>query len=294
MKPSYNPPIFLLNTHNMKLTRKQIKDALAKTPIEKVLLGHTNSGIKLTAKQKAFAEKVAEGMTKAEAYRTTYDTQASKQQQGHQAHMLSQNPKIKAQIEAQKVALEAMKYQNAEHLRALAVHRLTQLAIDEGVKPAQQLKALELIGKITEVALFTERREVIKVTDTAEAKAKLIESLKLAMRSGDTIDADFIMTADAKAKQEADEAESLLAEIAGHDDTQAGHYDEGQEDTEADDSLELSGGTASTIDTDATPLHPDPLKRGARPATHLHSIPHTESPSSNESLSPTSESTNDT
>ena len=244
----------------MKLTRKQIKDALAKTPIEKVLLGHTNSGIKLTAKQKAFAEKVAEGMTKAEAYRTTYDTQASKQQQGHQAHMLSQNPKIKAQIEAQKVALEAMKYQNAEHLRALAVHRLTQLAIDEGVKPAQQLKALELIGKITEVALFTERREVIKVTDTAEAKAKLIESLKLAMRSGDTIDADFIMTADAKAKQEADEAESLLAEISGDYVEDAEQTDSEPIETDGTEGTQEQEGDGLDNSQDSDPTTPQPPK----------------------------------
>ena len=142
------------------------------------------------------------------------------------AHKLTTNPQIVNMINAQKVALEAQKYQNAEHLRALAVHRLTQLAIDDDVKPAQQLKALELIGKITEVALFTERREVIKVTDTQEAKAKLIESLKLAMRgnnSPQTIEADFSMMADTKAQQEADEAQSLLDEIAGHDEIGRAH-----------------------------------------------------------------------
>lgn len=193
----------------MKLNRKQIKEALKQTPIEKVILGHTNSGVSLTAKQKAFAEKVAEGMTKAEAYRTTYDTKASKQQQGHQAHTLSLNPKIAAMIEAQKVALEAMKYQTPQHLRALAVQRLTEIAIDPETKPAQQLKALELIGKMTEVALFTERKEVVQIRTTEEARAKLIEGIKQAMQDDSAIDAEYTT------------ADDLLAELRG--DSEAEH-----------------------------------------------------------------------
>lgn len=263
-------PTIRANSHfipiNMKLTRKQIKETLKQTPIETVLLGATTAKTKLTAKQKAFAEKVAQGLPKAQAYRETYDTKASKQQQGHQAHMLSLNPKISQQIDATKLALEAMKYQNAEQLRALAVHRLTQLAIDDDVKPAQQLKALELIGKITEVALFTERREVIKITDTAEAKAKLIESLKLAMRTGKAQTIDYVMRDDASADNDdarQSEADSLLKELHG-------------------DGIEN--------DQDADPPHPDPLKKELATTDYLHSIPHTESPNFEEHTeSPTSD-----
>ena len=95
-------------------------------------------------------------------------------------------------IDAQKVALEAMKYQTPAHLRALAIQRLTEMAIDPDVKPAQQIKALELIGKMTEVALFTERKEIVNVTNTAEAKAKLIESIKLALSSANVQDAELV------------------------------------------------------------------------------------------------------
>lgn len=286
-----------------KLSRKEIKAALEQTPIENILLGHQTGGVKLTAKQKEFARQVAEGKPKAEAYRNAYPNNMTKDQQAVEGHKLANSPKVQNMIDAFKLANEANKYLLPAHLRALAVQRLTELAISEDVKPAQQLKALELIGKITEVALFTERREVIKVTDTAEAKAKLIESLKLAMRSGNTIEADFTMAADAKAKTEAEEADSLLAEIAGHDDTQAQHYDASTEQTEAEDIEKTSEGVASTNGKGSTPPHPDPLKRGTLPPPHLHSIPHTESPtfdklsteshSSDESLSPSTESTKD-
>ena len=271
----------------MKLTRKQIKETLANTPIETVLLGATTAKTKLTAKQKAFAEKVAQGLPKAQAYRESYNSTASKQQQAHAGHMLSLNPKIQQSIDAFKVANEAMKYQNAEQLRALAVHRLTQIAIDGDVKPAQQLKALELIGKITEVALFTERREVVKITDTAEAKAKLIESLKLAMRGNKpkTIDADYIMADDAKAKQEQADADSLLAELSGHDD-EPSHYDDvGQQSTETE--AEQTAETETDQDDQGGikneeighPPTPDPLKEEVPTTVTLHSIPHNESPS---------------
>jgi hypothetical protein len=183
----------------MKLSRKDIKEALQQTPIEDILLGHQTGGVNLTAKQKAFAEEVAKGTPKAKAYRQTYNTQADKQTQANSAHKLAQIPKIQAMIDSFKVANEAMKYQTPLQLRALAVQRLVELSIDEDVKPAQQLKALELIGKITEVALFTERREIIKTTNPQEAREKLIESIKLALRNENVQDAETVDETDTEA-----------------------------------------------------------------------------------------------
>jgi hypothetical protein len=50
---------------------------------------------------------------------------------------------------------------------------------------------LELLGKVTEVAAFTERRELIKVTDSSQARTKLIQTLRDAMRAG-AIDATIL------------------------------------------------------------------------------------------------------
>ena len=183
----------------MKLSRKDIKEALQQTPIEDILLGHQTGSVTLTAKQKAFAEEVAKGTPKAKAYRKAYPNNMTKPQQGVEGHKLANNPKIQHMIDSFKVANEAMKYQTPLQLRALAVQRLTELAISEDVKPAQQLKALELIGKITEVALFTERREIIKTTNPQEAREKLIESIKLALRSENAQDAQTVDDTDAEA-----------------------------------------------------------------------------------------------
>ena len=144
------------------------------------------------------------GKPKAEAYRNAYDTKASPQVQATEAHRLAKNPQIALMIDSFKVAIEAEKYLLPSHLRALTIQKLTEKAIDPDVKPAQQIKALELLGKITEVALFTERKEITTNDTSAKAKDKLIETLAHAIRSSKHISLDK--------KKEADE---LLAEITG-------------------------------------------------------------------------------
>lgn len=184
----------------MKLTRAQIKEGLQQMPIDRLLVGSAKT---LTAKQKKFAEEVAKGSPKAKAYRTAYDTQALPATQANEAQRLVNNPAIANMIEAQKLAIEAQKYTTPLHLRALTIHNLTQLALDAEVKPAQRLKALELLGKITEVALFTERREVVQVTDSVAMREKLMQSLRLAIDNSGAIDAEYTL------------ADDLLSEIAG-------------------------------------------------------------------------------
>jgi len=74
-----------------------------------------------------------------------------------------------------------------------------------------------LLGKITEVALFTERRETVVTTDSTEARAKLMQAMRLAISSHDTIDAEYTS------------ADDLLAELAGNsasDDMLAGHEEQ--------------------------------------------------------------------
>ena len=111
-----------------KLTRAQIKENLKQVPIETILLGATSShGIKLTGKQKAFAQKVAEGKPKAQAYRETYNTKASKQSQAEQASKLSANPKISTMIEAFTLANEAREYLLPEQMRTLAIQKLVEI-----------------------------------------------------------------------------------------------------------------------------------------------------------------------
>ena len=185
----------------MKLTRKQIKEGLEAMPIDTLLLGSPKT---LTKKQKAFAEALAKTGNKAEAYRQAYNTHSSPKIQSQEGQALAKNPIISMQVEAIKLSLEAEKYLLPSHLRALTIQKLTEKAIDPDVNHAQQIKALELLGKITEVALFTERKEITTNDTSANAKDRLINTLAQAIRSSKSISIDK--------KQE---AESLLNEITG-------------------------------------------------------------------------------
>jgi hypothetical protein len=87
-------------------------------------------------------------------------------------------------------------------LRALAIQQLTEHSLNPDWPPAQRVKCLELIGKMTEVALFTERREIVQVTDSAQIKERLMDTLR-------TITQAQAQDVDDTA------ADSLLAELAG-------------------------------------------------------------------------------
>jgi hypothetical protein len=71
---------------------------------------------------------------------------------------------------------------------------LTEHAISDDVQPAQRLRALELLGKVTEVAAFTERREIVKSTDSNTARSALLDSLRSALKMG-AVDAAMTLTA---------------------------------------------------------------------------------------------------
>jgi hypothetical protein len=187
----------------MRLTRKQVKEALEQTPIEQVLLGSVGAReTKLTPKQREFARQLAMGESKAGAYRKSRESKAKPSTASRKGVALASQDHIRAQVEAFRAAFEAQKYQTPAHLRALAIHELTKHALNEDCPPAQRIKALELIGKMTEVALFTERREIVQVTDAAQAKERLLDALRT-ITQAEVV--DVVDTA----------AESLLAELAG-------------------------------------------------------------------------------
>jgi hypothetical protein len=175
-----------------KLTREQIREGLKSQPMEALLLGAGNARkTTLTAKQQKFAQALALGETKAGAYRSAYDTNSKPAIQSLEGQRLAAHPSIALQVDALRLAAEARAYATPPALRALVLERLTAHAIDPEVKPAQRLRALELLGKVTEVAAFTERRELIKVTDSNQARTKLIQTLRDAMRAG-AVDATIL------------------------------------------------------------------------------------------------------
>jgi len=168
-------------TKPIKISRQAIKQTLKETPIEHILVGVNNADkVNLTKKQKNFAKAVAEGKPKAQAYREAYDSNAKPATQSNEGYKLTKNPAISAMIDAFQVANEAREYLIPAQIRTMAIQNLVGIAIDEGEKTSNKLKALELIGKMSEVALFTERKEHIHTTNSADIKAQLLEGLRQA------------------------------------------------------------------------------------------------------------------
>ena len=209
-------------------------------------MGATSShGIKLTSKQKAFAQKVAEGKPKAQAYREAYDSQGKPATQSNEGHKLAQNPAIATMIEAFRLANEAREYLLPEQMRTLAIQKLVEITTTQEEKTANKLKAIELIGKMSEVSLFNETKTHLHIHSSTDLKAKLLEGLRLAFISSRSLNNE------AKIK-----AESLLAELNNPITIDAPAYE---------------------VAEPATPPTPTPLESGFTRSESLHSIPHNES-----------------
>jgi hypothetical protein len=185
-----------------KITKREIREGLEDIPIEQILLGSLNKR-ELTHKQKTFAKQVALGKPKAEAYRNAYDTKAKPPSVASDAHRLANKPDISLMIEAYKRAFEAREYRNPERLRELVIHQLTEMALNPEVKDAQRIKSLELLGKVSEVGAFMERKETKVIHESSKIKEKLLDQIKT------------IINIDAKEIKSDDDADELLREISG-------------------------------------------------------------------------------
>ena len=238
-------------------------------PIDTILLGATGAKTtKLTHKQRAFAKEVAMGETKAGAYRKAYKSKAKPQVASQEGQRLMKNPAIAMQVDAIALALEANQHITPASLRALAIHKITEKALDPEVPVAQQLRALELLGKITEVALFTERREIVQTTNSQEMKDKLLNSIRLALSSQDATDVTV------------NDADSLLAEITGETIVMndATSHELAEDDVVMEDVDGFAEGMASTNGDSADPPTPDRQFLATVSEPDLHSIPDIQSP----------------
>lgn len=185
----------------IKLTRAQIRDGLDQIPIDHILGRRSQS--ELTSKQKRFAQEVAKGSTKADAYRTAYKSNPAPSTIVTAPYTLAADPRIQREIMAYEAAIEAEKHRTPAALRALVIHSLVQVVLDPDAGPAQKVQAAKVLGTVTEVAAFTERKEVRTISSSEDAKAKVMGELRRLMSAG-AVDVNVI---------DAD-AESLLSELA--------------------------------------------------------------------------------
>lgn len=238
----------------IKLTRAQVKAGIEQTPIENILLGSLNSDkVRLTKKQKDFAKAVALGKPQAQAYRETYNSKGKPATQSNEGHKLMKNPTISAMVSAFELSNSAREYLIPAQIRTMAIQNLVSIAINDEEKTSNKLKALELIGKMSEVSLFAETKTHVHLHSSADIKTQLLEGLRQAFTNSRGIN-DL-----AKRK-----AESLLIEL---------------EDQSIDE-----GATPSENEIPADPPTPDPQKSTNAGSDCIHSIPLNKSASIADSL----------
>lgn len=187
-----------------KLTRKQIREGLETVPIEGILGKAVSS--QLTAKQKKFAMEVAKGSTKADAYRKAYKADASRATLTGEPYRVAANPRVTAEIEAYQAAIEAARYRTPAALRELVIQSLVSVVINPETKDSVKVAAAKVLGTVTEVAAFTERKEVRTISSSEDARAKIMGELKRLINDSAT-DATIVET----------QADELLRELSGPD-----------------------------------------------------------------------------
>lgn len=183
----------------MKLSRKALDEGLATVPISHILGADVSR--KLTAKQRKFAHEVAKGSTKADAYRAAYNV-TSQRTLNNEPYRLSDDPRVAREIEAYTLALETAKLRSPAALRELVIQSLVRVITDPDSKPGQITAAAKVLGTVTEVSAFTERRETRIISSSEDARAKVMAELRALVSNG-AEDATVI------------EADSLLAELTG-------------------------------------------------------------------------------
>lgn len=217
-------------------SRKAIREALDTVPIDQAL------GVpgQLTHKQKTFARLVASGNTGADAYRKAYKATGKPKTVGDNASKLKRDTRIKAEIEAFKLANEAAAYHAPQQLRALVIHSLVQVVTDPDAKQATKVQAAKVLGTVAGVDAFVHRSEHRVIKTSEDARAQLLAKLRQVMNA----DAVDVLSRD---------AESLLAEIVPSE----------------PDPVSDAPATA-----EATPT---PQNADWSPTLPLHTIPHTQS-----------------
>jgi len=139
--------------------KPNLKLVSGKTEITKVTKAKEQP---LTAKQLEFAQLIADGFTKADAFRKAYDVSPdTKDKSVHEmASKTFANTKVLSRI-------KAIQHQKAEDQRMLAIKRsefimkqLEKEAMDLDNNSASRIRALELMGKTHMVGLFADKLEI--------------------------------------------------------------------------------------------------------------------------------------
>jgi phage terminase small subunit len=226
------------------MPRSRVREALQSVPLE-TILGKAHKA--LTPKQRKFALEVAKGNTKADAYRAAYNV-TSANSMAKDPYTIAKDPRVRQEIEAIELAIAAQEYQTPAALRQLVIHSLVKVIVDPESKPGQVTAAAKVLGTVTEVAAFTERKEVRTISSSESARNEILQQLKDLVRS-DATDIDSVELS----------ADSLLAELTSARTPESGHAADNSSPAETHPSP-----TPQTTQQESRPTqHTIPLKRSA-------------------------------
>lgn len=200
----------------------------------------------LTSKQREFCKQIASGNTGAGSYRAAYKSKGKPRTQANEANKLKMNPLISTTIQAMTLANEAAKYADASSLRNLVIQSLVQVLIDPDAKHSTKVASAKVLGTVTEVAAFTERKEISHVQNSDAIKDQIMAQLKTMML--DTSDATTV------------DAHDLLAELVGEPDKTRANPSESGDDYNSD--------------NDEGTVPPPPESNFGTPQPSQHTIPH--------------------
>jgi hypothetical protein len=168
-----------------RLSRAELQEMTEQIPVSS-LLGK-GSGQALTAKQKKFAREIVKGKSKAQAYREAYKRDATKSTLASAPYVLAADARVAQEIAALEAAERAQAYRTPARLRALVVETLAQVVVNTEEKTSDRLRAAQLIGQITEVAAFTERKEVRTISSSEAARSRVLEEIKTLIAASDDV-----------------------------------------------------------------------------------------------------------
>jgi len=140
-------------------------------PADKVL----TPGLNLTPQEKQFVQAIAEGASKRDAYIEAYEPQGSSRSTTTAAWRVAERKDVKQAIAVQE-GIQRLRYsQNPLQIREFVVDSLQHEA-RTAQKPGDRLRALELLGKLADVAAF-ETRSVVTHERGSDTTARLREKL---------------------------------------------------------------------------------------------------------------------
>ena len=130
----------------------------------------------LTPKQERFVQELLKGSSASDAYRSAYNAKGMKASAIHcEASKLKGSPKVSQRYKTLLRRKEEYALNSSLSLRQLVLEKLREEALNKENTSQSRIRALELLGKTSDVGLFIERIETITKDRTPEEVMSEIE-----------------------------------------------------------------------------------------------------------------------